>query len=113
VDGDNIPEWVLRVAAPKNRELDNKSLPEKVKDTLLQGAEYGPWLIRHREAVTRPIIDEFLSALKQDPEIKALFSVGFCWGARYSILYARDGAFECAGQHFASAGLTVQQRRSG
>jgi len=89
-----IPEWMVKVAAPKNRELDNKSYLEKAKDTFLMGAEYGPWLIRHRESVTKPKIRQFISAIRRDPDTKKLFSVGFCWGARYSILFAVDGAFD-------------------
>jgi len=100
VADDTIPEWVLKVGAPKNRELDNKSLTEKVKDTFLMGAEYGPWLIRHREGVTRPKINDFVQSVRQDAEIKKLGSVGFCWGARYSILFAKDGYFDAVvGNH--------------
>ena len=68
------------MGAPKNRELDSKSLTEKVKDTFVMGAEYAPWLFRHREAVTKPKIEAFLKGIKADPAIKKLGSVGFCWG---------------------------------
>lgn len=96
VQDDTIPEWVLKVGAPKPRELDNKSMLEKAKDSFLMSAEYGPWLIRHREAVTKPLVETFLQAVKQDPAVKKIGSAGFCWGARYGILFATEGGFDAA-----------------
>jgi dienelactone hydrolase len=47
-------------------------------------------LIKHREAIARPIIENFITNLReQDPSIKDLGVIGFCWGGRYAILAAQ------------------------
>jgi len=56
-------------------------------------ATAGPWLFRHREAVSRPIIESYVRAVRSDPEIGKIGTVGFCWGGRFSFLLASDNDY--------------------
>jgi len=51
--------------------------------------DWGPWLARHPRAVTRPIIDNVVVALKGQG-ITSFAAVGYCFGGRYVF----DLAFE-------------------
>lgn len=52
----------------------------------------GLWLIKHKETVTLPLIQKFVTHLRTDPAHKKIGEVGICWGWRYAILSAHDGA---------------------
>lgn len=57
-------------------------------------ATFGPWAVKHRDAVSKPIIGDFLKAVKA--ESSKLVTVGFCWGGRHAVLSAHaDGHAEC------------------
>lgn len=93
--GDAVPIDILRKmipTKPQQEEDEKKSLVEKAADTASVGATMGPWLLRHREAVSFPKIKEFLTHLRADPAHKKVGSVGFCWGGRYSILLCHGDA---------------------
>ena len=53
-------------------------------------AALGPWSERHRDAVSRPIVERFVNAVKILPGVDKIGTVGFCWGGRYAILSAHD-----------------------
>lgn len=52
------------------------------------GAAYGPWAIKHREAVTLPVVTEYLKAVRADSSVGKIATVGFCFGGRYAIIAA-------------------------
>lgn len=57
-----------------------------------------PWLLKHREAVSKPLISSFISAVKATPDKGKIGTIWFCWGGRYSILTAHgevDAAYAC------------------
>ncbi|KAF3937632.1 hypothetical protein ABW19_dt0207501 [Dactylella cylindrospora] len=54
-------------------------------------ATFQPWAIKHREAVSKPIVDAFIAEVRKDTSISKLGVVGFCWGGRHAILQAREG----------------------
>lgn len=39
-------------------------------------------------------MEAFIKALRADPAVKKLTCVGWCWGARYAILFAKEGYLE-------------------
>jgi len=62
----------------------------KTLNTLRAGASLGPWLLRHREAVSRPVVEGFISEVRALPGVEKVGVVGFCWGGRYAILAAQE-----------------------
>ena len=61
---------------------------DKAKNAAIGPATLGPWLLKHREAVSRPIIDGFVNAVRIIPGTNKIGAIGFCWGGRYAILQA-------------------------
>lgn len=59
---------------------------EKAKNAAVVPARMGPWLIRHRDCVTRPLIKGFLDAVRKIPGTGKVGAIGFCWGDRHAIL---------------------------
>lgn len=65
----------------------------------------GPWLVKHREGVSEPIISGFVNTVRNIPGTHKVGAVGFCWGGRYAILQAHgqkegqpggvDAAYAC------------------
>ena len=48
--------------------------------------------MKHREAVSKPIIDKFIDHVKHIPGTGKVGALGFCWGGRYAILATHGGA---------------------
>ncbi|CAF1161877.1 unnamed protein product [Adineta steineri] len=46
----------------------------------------GPWLIRHRQAVTLPIVETFLKTLRSEKGATRIQAVGYCFGGLYAVL---------------------------
>ena len=85
-NGTSLPISFLRNVEPPLKVKENMSLVEKAKDTAIVGTTLGPWLVSHREAVTQPIIDGFVNAVRMIPGTNKIGAIGFCWGGRYAIL---------------------------
>ncbi|KPI37253.1 Protein AIM2 [Cyphellophora attinorum] len=63
---------------------------DKTKGTVDVMATLGPWLAKHREGVSEPIISGFINTVRQIPGTQKVGAIGFCWGGRYAILQAHS-----------------------
>lgn len=91
-ENDSLPEELLQDIEPQLSVRENLSVTERAAKTANMGASLGPWLIRHREAVAKPLYDGFINAVRMMPGTEKVGVIGFCWGGRYAILAAHEGA---------------------
>jgi dienelactone hydrolase len=90
--GDPVPESIMQKLIPTKQQAAEKTLVDKATDTASVGATMGPWLIKHREAVSLPLIQKFVTHIRSSTSPSKLGAVGFCWGGRYAILLTHEGA---------------------
>ncbi|MCJ1231284.1 hypothetical protein MMC12_007961 [Toensbergia leucococca] len=95
--GDPLPLSFLQNVEPPLRAQESLSLAEKAKNAAIVPTTLGPWLLSHREAVTKPIIDGFINAVRLTPGTHKIGAIGFCWGGRYAILQAHGRAMDESG----------------
>lgn len=96
--GDSIPFDFLTSAEPPLKKREQLTAIEKTKATAVVGTTLPPWLIQHREEISRPLIENFISAVREVPGTGKVGAIGFCWGGRHAILAAHgivDAAFSC------------------
>jgi len=89
-DGDYVDDSLLKAIAPQQSDAE-PSLVQKGVDGAKVAASLGPWVAKHREAVTKPILIKFVEAVKAQGG--KVGTVGFCWGGRYSILLCSDNDY--------------------
>jgi dienelactone hydrolase len=83
---------------PPLKTRDQLSLIDKTKNTATVSTTLPPWLVKHRQSVSKPIIDSFISTVRAIPGTQKVGTVGFSWGGRYAILAAYgdvDAAYAC------------------
>jgi len=90
LEGDAVPDSHLKAIAPNMRDKAQATLASKAVATAETAAALGPWIVKHREAVARPICEKFFDAVRADPATDKIIAVGFCWGARYAFLMAQE-----------------------
>ena len=103
--GDSLPLSFLQNVEPPLKDRDNAGLVDKAKNAAIVPATLGPWLIKHHEAVSEPVISGFVNTVRHIPGTNKVDAVGFCWGGRYAILQAHgkkegsvrgwDAAYTC------------------
>lgn len=77
---------------------EQQTLLDKTKSTAVVGTTLPPWLAKHREGVTKPLIDSFIKTVRGFLGTGKVGAIGFCWGGRYAILAAHnevDAAYAC------------------
>lgn len=57
----------------------------------------GPWMLKHREAVTRPLVDGFINIMRMIPGTNKIGAIGLCWGGRNAILQAHGQSMDGEG----------------
>ncbi|KAA6407447.1 MAG: dienelactone hydrolase family [Lasallia pustulata] len=87
-EGDSLPISFLQNVEPPLKDREQQGLVDKAKNAAIVPATLGPWLIKHREAVSKPIIDGFINTVRMIPGTNKIGAIGFCWGGRYAILEA-------------------------
>jgi len=87
-EGDSIDESFLQTVEPRLPDREARSMTESATATASIGATLGPWLVKHREGVARPIIENFIDKVRYIPGTNKVGAIGFCWGGRYAILAA-------------------------
>jgi hypothetical protein len=96
--GGSLPIDFLQSVEPPLKAREQQSIIDKTKAAVIVGATLPPWLIKHREGISKPLISSFISAVKAIPGTGKIGTIGFCWGGRYSILTAHgevDAANAC------------------
>lgn len=87
-EGDSVAEEILEDVEPRLSIREKQSAVDKTAATAKVGVTLGPWLVKHREAVAKPVIDGFINTIKMTPGVNKIGALGFCWGGRYAILSA-------------------------
>ena len=90
--GDSLPVSFLNNVEPPLKDRDQLGLLDKGKNQAVVATTLPPWLIRHREGVSKPLIDGFINTLRLTPGTNKIGAIGFCWGGRYAILEAHGPA---------------------
>ena len=81
-----MPIEFLQSVEPPLKDKEQAGLIDKAKGTVDVMATLGPWLAKHREGVSEPLISGFVNTVKQIPGTEKVGAIGFCWGGRYAIM---------------------------
>lgn len=95
--GDAIPLDFLQNVEPSLKAQENLSLADKAKNAAVVPTVLGPWIVKHREAVTRPLVDGFINTVRMIPGTNKIGAIGFCWGGRYAVLQAHGRSLDGEG----------------
>lgn len=83
-----MPLSFLNNVEPPLKDRENAGVVDKAKNAAIVPATLGPWLVKHREGVSEPLISGFINTVRQIPGTNKVGAIGFCWGGRYAILQA-------------------------
>lgn len=101
--GDSLPiDFLqnLQNVEPPLEKRETLTMADKAKNAAIVSATLGPWLVKHREAVTRPLIHGFVNTVRITPGTDKVGIIGFCWGGRYAILEAHAPQNDDSGSSF-------------
>ncbi|EXJ88038.1 hypothetical protein A1O1_04965 [Capronia coronata CBS 617.96] len=84
--GDSLPIEFLQSIEPPLKVKEQEGLLAKAKETVDVMATLGPWLAKHREGVSEPIVSGFMDAVRGVEDTQKIGAIGFCWGGRYAIM---------------------------
>ena len=94
-----MPIEFLNSVEPPLKEQGNLGALDKAKNAATIAATLGPWLISHREAISKPKIEGFINHLRTVPGTNKIGALGFCWGGRYAILAAHGKVDAAVAMH--------------
>ncbi|CAF2136641.1 unnamed protein product [Rotaria magnacalcarata] len=83
-DGDAVATSLLKDMPEVPGEKQSIGTKLSVAGKLL--TSLGPWLFRHRQAITLPIIEKFFKTLRLEKGITRIQAVGYCFGGLYTLL---------------------------
>ncbi len=95
--GDSLPIDFLQSVEPPLKDKEQAGVVDAVKNNAAIATTLGPWLAKHREGVSRPLIDGFINAVRMIPGTNKIGAIGFCWGGRYAILEAHGASTNSEG----------------
>lgn len=95
--GDSLPISFLQSVEPRLTDKENAGMVDTAKNTATVATTLPPWLLKHREGVTRPLIDGFINSVRMIPGTDKIGAIGFCWGGRYAILEAHGPTKDAEG----------------
>ena len=75
--GDSIPIEFLQSVEPPLKTREQLTLVDKTKATGIVGTTLPPWLVKHREGVSKPLIDSFIKAVRAIPGTGKVGAIGF------------------------------------
>ncbi|KAI5850622.1 Alpha/Beta hydrolase protein [Tricharina praecox] len=81
--GDSVPTEHLELVGEPEGE---PGFMEKAKWNFRRVQAFGPWLVRHRDAVSLPIVTAFFEALYKEDRTRTVMVAGYSWGGRYALL---------------------------
>lgn len=96
--GDSVPMSLLQPSEPPLKIRREKTADEIAEDGVMVRKIVMPWMAKHGDAVSRPLISSFISKVRQIPGTGKVGAIGFCWGGRHAILAAHgevDAAYSC------------------
>jgi dienelactone hydrolase len=77
-EDDSLPIEFLQDVEPSLPVRESLSAIQKTAKTAKVGATPGPWLIKHREAVSKPLIDSFIREVRKISGTDKVGTIGFC-----------------------------------
>lgn len=77
-ESDSLPIEFLQTVEPPLPVREARGLVDQATATAKTGATLGPWLLRHREAVSRPLIEGFIRTVRSIPYTDKVGVIGFC-----------------------------------
>ena len=95
--GDSLPISFLQNVEPPLKTQETLGIVDKAKNAAIIPTTLGPWLLKHREGISAPLIDGFVNTVRMIPGTHKIGTVGFCWGGRYSILQAHGQKKDASG----------------
>lgn len=71
-----MPEEFLQTAEPPLKVREQLSTIDKATNGAKVGATLGPWLAKHREGVSKPLIEGFINTIRNTPGTDKVGTIG-------------------------------------